>query len=235
LWSVLHHTPLDKIHWHLAFNQSVHDFHAVLGALCPDGVTPERRELPGGVERFQWTTREGMAVRTWQSQNVLPLEQLRRLLFHDVALETDYVICVAESATLEAGWWDALVPLLDQGIDYLGQPVWRAYSSGQIENIQGCSWYMGVPIEWREGRPGVTYLTGEVLAVRAERLREADFPSLHPLWASQRPPMAGDMLLGEIARQLGWKQGTYTTRGENSRNGEGVPDARPPRGPEQAG
>lgn len=55
------------------------------------------------------------------------------------------------------------------------------------------------------GRAGVRFMTGGFMAVRAQRLREADFPdTLRPWKDDTLTQYGGDALLGEIARQNGW-------------------------------
>ena len=106
---------------------------------------------------------------------------------------------IDQSACVEAGWWDALVPLMEKGIDYIGQPGWRDYLPGEVERMQSEPWYMGVPLTRREGRLGVAFMRDGFVVVRPERLREANFP---PPGANGR----GDFVLGAIANQLGWTQ-----------------------------
>jgi hypothetical protein len=53
-------------------------------------------------------------------------------------------------------------------------------------------------------------MTGGFLAIRSERLREADFPDTERAWKGDLlKQYGGDTLLGEIARQLGWTRATY--------------------------
>ena len=54
--------------------------------------------------------------------------------------------------------------------------------------------------------------TGGFLAVRAQRLREANFPDTESVWKGQTlQQYGGDTLLGEVARQLGWSRATFDT------------------------
>ena len=202
LASVLEHTPRERIELRLACSDAVYSFNHALGTLCPSGCWPQQQALPGGIERFHWTAKDGLRVWAWQSPRRLPREQLARLMFHDVALKSDYAICLDQSACVEAGWWDSLVPLMEKGIDIIGQPGWHDYVAGEVERLQGEPWYMGVPLARREGRAGVAFMRDGFVAARSERLREANFP----------PPRCngrGDLLLGAIAQQLGWTQATY--------------------------
>src|ERR1043165_2098765 len=116
LASVLDHMPLEHIELRLAFaSQATDSFHHALGTLCPDGVTPRYEKLPEEVERFGWTTKEGVPVWAWQSTAkshvVERVHRQSRWLYHDVPLQTDYMIALDEAAFVEAGWWGALSPL----------------------------------------------------------------------------------------------------------------------------
>jgi hypothetical protein len=103
-----------------------------------------------------------------------------------------------------------LLPLLDRQIDYIGQTWWVAYLPGQTEMIQAQPWYRGRPFEQQDGKPGVTFVTGGFQALRAVRLREANFPDTTLRWkGSALKQYGGDTMLGEIARQLGWTQARH--------------------------
>jgi hypothetical protein len=65
-----------------------------------------------------------------------------------------------------------------------------------------CPWYLVVPYDRRQGRPGVSYVPWGLLAVRSERLREADFPDLSAGRHDPSRACPDDVLLGEMARQL---------------------------------
>src|SRR5437660_980045 len=101
-----------------------------------------------------------------------------RQLFHDVPIKSDYVVCLNDDSLLLAGWWEALGGVFNQGIDYVGQSSWHPYSAAQLEAVQSFPWYMGVPFDRREGKPGVSYMRAGFMAVRSEGLRQANFPDL---------------------------------------------------------
>ncbi len=199
LGSILKHVPRERIELRLAFSHATDSLHYTLGTLTPDGAWPRRIALPGGIERFEFTADRDLRVTVWHAPQRVPREQLARLLFHDVPLSADYAICLDQGACVEAGWWDALAPLLDKGIDYIGQPAWHEFRATELERLQAQPWFLGVPPARREGRPGVSYMRDGFVVVRSERLREGHFPP--PGW-----PGRGDVLLGTIAHQLGWSQ-----------------------------
>lgn len=209
LAGVLEHTPLEAVELRLGISQATSSLHYSLGLLCPDGVWPQWQELPGGVERFHWTGPDDLPIQAWHCPRRLSSEQLLRLLFHDVPLDSEYAVCLDSHAVVAAGWWPALAAALGKGTDYLGQPGWADYSPEQMEAIQAFPWYMGVPFARREGRLGVPYMKGGLVAVRSRRLREAGYPDLPPVWQGVRLQPASEVLLGESARQLGWSQATY--------------------------
>jgi hypothetical protein len=210
LAAVLAHTPREQIELRLGFSQAPHNCYYALGTLSPEGVTPARHELPGAVEHFQWTANGGLPVRVWLSAGPLAPRELARLVYHDLPLTTEYAVALAETTAVEAGWWEALAPLLRQRVDYIGSPHWVDYTPQQAEWLQAHPRYLGVPFERREGRLGVSFMAGGFVAVRSERLREANYPVPGVAWKDGPPPGdVGDPLLGEIARQLGWSRAAH--------------------------
>lgn len=210
LHSLLDHTPLDAVELRLGFNDATPSFHYALGRLSSCLRGPRYDLLPDGVERFEWESPTGLPVRAWHSPTNLYKEPMARLMFHDDPLTTEYAIWFDDDSFVEAGWWQALLPLLEQRIDYLGQPWWVPYLPGQQEMIQAQPWYRAVPFEVRQGKPGVNFMTGGFLAIRSACLREADFPDVHARWQGRDlKQYGGDTLLGEIARQLGWGRATH--------------------------
>jgi hypothetical protein len=168
-----------------------------MGALCPDGKTPVRQDLPGGVERFRWSGDGGRAISCWVGPATLKPESIRRLLLFDLPVATDYVVLLSGNLPpTEPAWWAPLAQWMEQGVDYIGVPAWQEYLPAQMETIQTQRWYLGVPFERRNGRPGVSYMVDGVTAIRAERLHEANIPQV-----------CNDVTLGEIARQMGWSRG----------------------------
>jgi hypothetical protein len=192
---VLKHTPQERVELRLAFAQSRHSFQYTLGVLVPDNAWPARQRLPGAVDRFHFAAIDGRPVWVWHSPGRLTREQLAKLLFHDATLTTEYAICLDQAASVEAGWWDTLAPHMERGIDYIGQPRWHEYTASEAERVQMQPWYMGVPLSRREGRLGVAYMDGGLMAVRSERLQGAEYP--------------GEVMLGEMANQMGWTQGEF--------------------------
>jgi hypothetical protein len=110
-----------------------------------------------------------------------------------------YAVFLDSVMVVEAGWWQALEPLFEQRIDTIGRPAWRDCLPGEVEQVQRYPWYMGVPAERREGRPGVSYMAGGCLAIRAQRLRQANY-------AEAGFAAGSDVLLGAAAHQLRWTQ-----------------------------
>ncbi len=153
-WSILNHTPLDRIELRLGFSRATTSFHSALGALCPDNRWPQFDQLPGGVERFHWTARDGMRVLVWNCTIGVGRELLARLVYHDVPLGCDYAITLDQHCFVEAGWWHALLPLLERGTDYIGQSAWHVYRPGEADRVATCPWFMGVPLAHREAPRG---------------------------------------------------------------------------------
>jgi hypothetical protein len=196
LWSVLNHAPLAQIELRMGFLRAELDFCFALGELCPDLVTPQYCLLQEDIERYQWFGREGLRLRAWRTvpdrrrPRRHSLEQMRRLAIHDVPLETEYTVFLDGDVAVQPGWWETLLPRMDRGVDYIGQPAWREYGPREIEKIQTKPWYVGVPFERRSGRAGVAYMQTGIIAVRSERLRGVKD--------------VDEVSLGEIGRQMGW-------------------------------
>jgi hypothetical protein len=205
LESVLAYTPQDQIELRLGFNDAPLSFHYALGLLCPDGAATDNVLLSSGIDRFSFIGDAGMQVRLWHSPRNLYKEPIARLMYHEVALETEYTIWFDDDSYVEPGWWEALFPLLERKIDYIGQPWFVYYLPGQEEMIRAQPWYRGIPFEMLNGRPIVWFMTGGFLAVRSIRLREANFPDTEWTWKGETlKQYGGDTMLGEIARQQGW-------------------------------
>jgi hypothetical protein len=157
------------------------------------------------VRRAAFVTTGGMTVCIWDSRVNLYKEPMARLMYHDVPLVSEYAVWLDDDSYVEPGWWEALLPLLARKVDYIGQHWWVDHLPGQAEMIRAQPWYRGVPFDRRAGRPGTWFMTGGFMAMRADRLREADFPDVDFRWkGDQLKQYGGDTLLGEIARQLGW-------------------------------
>jgi hypothetical protein len=209
LHDVLDHSPLRDVELRLGFSQATLSLHMALGVLCTNAAKIHRHELHGGVERFRWLGPENMTVWAWQAPASQAKEHLLDLLFHDVRLDAAYAVWLDDQCTIKPGWWEALRPLLDQGIDYIGQPRWHDYRPGEVEAMQSRPWYLGVPPARREGRPGVSFMGGDCCVVRSERLREAQFPG-RALRGNDSPALAaGQVVLGAIAHQMDWTQAAY--------------------------
>jgi Flp pilus assembly protein TadD len=208
--SVLRHTPAGRIELRLGFNAAPASVAYARQRLPVETGEAESAELPGGVRRTSFVSCGGLIVRLWDSPVNRYKEPMARLLFHDTPLTTDYAVWFDDDSFVEEGWWEALCPLLDYHVDYIGQSWWVDYMAGQEEMIRAQPWHRGVPFERRAGRPGVWFMTGGFLAIRAERLRQADFPDTDLTWNGETlQQFGGDTLLGEIARQLGWTRAVH--------------------------
>lgn len=208
LGSVLDTTPLDKIELRLGFNQAAENYRHALERLQPATM---RTELASDtLTRVYLRTAEGLLVRAWRSEENLYKEPMARLLYYDVPLDTEYVVWFDDDSFVLPGWWEELQPFLVAGYDYIGQPWWVDYLPGQEEMIKHQPWYRDVLFELREGRCGVHFMTGGFIVVRSDSLRQANFPDIQFTWKGDNlKQYGGDTLLGEIARQLGWRQASH--------------------------
>jgi hypothetical protein len=210
LCSLLGHTPCDQIELRLGFNQAPGSYHYALGKLLLGWRGPAVERSADGVERGTFQTGSGMLVRTWNSPANLYKEPMSRLMYHDEPLNTEYVVWFDDDSFVEAGWWEGLCQVFDRGIDYVGQPWWVTYLPGQTEMIRSQPWYREIPFASRDGKEGTSFMTGGFLALRCDRLLQANFPDTDFSWKGDKlKQYGGDTLLGEIARQLGWSQATH--------------------------
>lgn len=207
LTSVLAQVPQPQIELRVAFARAPECLNWLLDTYCLDGERLHCYRLPLEVERFDFRADSGMKVWGWYTERYVSREQLGRLLYHGVSVEAEYVVCLEQSVCVEPGWWDAMTARFAQGIDLIGRPAWHEYRPGEADPIAQEDWYMGVPVARRQGRAGVAYVREECFALRADRLREANYPA----------PGSGSraaVRLGEMAHQLGWSVAELVQRGE---------------------
>jgi tetratricopeptide (TPR) repeat protein len=210
--AVLRHAPSGRIDLRLGFNEAPASLEYARDILPAEGGAPESQVLEGDVRRTCYVSRDHLQVRLWDSPVNLYKEPMARLMIHDLPIGTDYVVWLDDDSFVEEGWWQALCPLFDREVDYIGQPWWFDFLPGQEDMIRAQPWYRGVPFEHRDGRPGTWFMTGGFLAVKAERLREANFPDTQLAWRGDTlKQYGGDTLLGEIAHQLGWTRAAHDT------------------------
>jgi hypothetical protein len=104
-----------------------------------------------------------------------------------------------------------LRPLLDDGIDYAGSAAWHIYTAPELAAIQKYPWYMGIPFDRRDGRLGISYMQRGIVVVRSDLLRQTNFPEASSLANRDGAyHLTPEVILGEIARQLGWRQADYS-------------------------
>jgi tetratricopeptide (TPR) repeat protein len=210
--SVLRHTPLGRIELRLGFNEAPASLEYARQVLQAEAGAAQSHVIGGGVRRFCYVSRDHLQVRLWDSPINLYKEPMARLMLHDVPIDTDYLVWLDDDSFVEEGWWQCLCPLFDRSVDYIGQAWWFDFLPGQEEMIRAQPWFRGVPFEHRHGRPGAWFMTGGFFAIRAERLREANFPDTLREWkGATLKQYGGDTLLGEIAHQLGWARAAFDT------------------------
>lgn len=206
LGSILEHTPAGVFELRLGFNQAGSSLHHAIGMLSVDGAVIERDQLPGGIERFIWSGADGITVHTWQSTANGARDMMTRLFCHDVPLVSDYLIAFDDDAYVTAGWWEEMQSVMEREIDYFGRQRWTDYLPDQADLIKVQPWYSGVPFLKRKGRHGGLFMTG-FLGVRTVRLQTVTLPHCGDAWKGESFRRFGsDIVLGEMARQLGWSQ-----------------------------
>lgn len=210
--AILRNTPSRDIELRLGFNAAPASFEYARQRLRLERAV-ERQVLPGGVLHISRVRHGGMPVRLWHSAVNRYKEPMARLMYFSVPLATEYAVWFDDDSFVGPGWWEALCSVLDRGVDYVGQPWWVDYLPGQMEMIRVQPWYRGIPFASYSGRPGVRFMTGGFVAVRSDRLREANFPNTDRPWrGGALQQYGGDTLLGEIARQLGWREAVHDSR-----------------------
>jgi Flp pilus assembly protein TadD len=209
--SVLRQTPPGRIELRLGFNDAPASLEYARRGL-PTESAVESHTLPSGVRRSSYVSRDGLLVRLWDSPANLYKEPMSRIMYHDLPLGTDYVVWLDDDSFVEEGWWQALCPLLDRGVDYIGQEWWVKYLPGQEDMIRVQPWYRGVPFQRRAGKTGSWFMTGGFMVIRSQWLREVNFPDTEQDWKGDTlKQYGGDTLLGEIAHQLGWTRVVHDT------------------------
>jgi hypothetical protein len=193
---ILHCASRTGVETRLAFGRAQYGLYTAIAALNPECGSPKRYQLPAGAERFELSTVDGRRVLAWHTERHLSREELVRLMLHDVPLEAEYAVCLDQDTVLADKWWEALGPQLAHGADVIAPRGWHEYAAGEVERLQGQPWYVGVPVERREGRAGVGGVRGGFFAIRSALVRETGFPD---------PARSMDIRLGEMAHQLGWR------------------------------
>jgi hypothetical protein len=209
LESVLEHSPPNAFDLRLGFNQATESFHYALGRLCSDRSSLLHDQLPGEVERFGWDGPGEMKVHCWQATADFGRRAMAHLL-DDVPVSGEYLVWFDDNAAVEPGWWKGLATMTDRQVGYFGRADWIEFTPGQAAEIKAQSWYTGVPFLKRNNRPGSSYMSG-FMAVRGECLRQVRLGEIGDAWKGDRLKRCGSaVLLGEVARQLGWTRADHS-------------------------
>jgi hypothetical protein len=198
LLSLLRHTPLDQVEIRLGINGAAESFRDTLNILGGRDHLQDSR--PGQMDRLSFYADDGALVRLWNAPVALPPDRLRTLLQSDVPLQGQYLVSLSDDALVEPDWWSKLCGAFDQGFDYLGRPQWAYFSGGEIDWIRRQSWFRQIPLEKKDGIPGTVYMSGFV-AVRTAFLDGSG--------GGAGDPSGWNVLLGAMARQLGWRQASH--------------------------
>ena len=111
--SVLANTPRSEFELRLGFNDAATSFAYAMRRLCPAHVVP-----PGGTTGLKQLTLQapgGHTVRCGTRAPTSTRSQWRALLYHGTPLTTEYAIWFDDDSYVEAGWWEALTPVLERG------------------------------------------------------------------------------------------------------------------------
>ncbi len=160
-WDCLAHIPRvtpTSAEVRCCFGKGAHGLLGLLGTFCSDGVYPRHQALPSGVERFHFSTKDGLSIWAWTTARQPTQAQLWRLLLHDIVLDAEYVVFLDPDAPLRSLSSDGVVSLLDERVDYVGQPAWHEYRACDLDRVKACASYMGVPFARRDGRQGVEFM-----------------------------------------------------------------------------
>jgi hypothetical protein len=117
--ALLAHWPAGVVELRMGFARAPMRLHYALGVLAADFRAPEHVPLPGGIERFRWSSPLGITVYAWSTAVPGPLALLGAVC-RDVPVGTEYVVWVPDDTPVAPGWWQALDSLLQPGVDYAG-------------------------------------------------------------------------------------------------------------------
>lgn len=202
--SVLDNTPHGEMELRLGFNDAKKSLRYAIDRLAPRSALPAATHRDG-IDVISFRTTRGTMVRLWDSPTNLYKEPMCRRMYYDVPLEMEYVVWFDDDTFVKPGWWPALCAVMDRKIDYIGQRWWFYYFPGQADMVRAQPWYREIPFDLNNGKAGSWFMTGGFMAIRSERIREANYPDVEFTWKGDRlKQFGGDTMLGEIARQLGW-------------------------------
>jgi hypothetical protein len=204
--ALLAHTPAEVAELRLGFANAPVRLHYALGRLAADFRAPEHADLPGGVERFRWTSPEQIPVCAWSDARAPSAASLLPVVCGDMPVTAKYLVWLRDDTPVAEGWWQGLESLLKEGVDCAGTAAWAEYRPGLVEHVRARPWFRGVPLSAREGKPGVSYLRAP-LVLRTARIGEIDLaalPALASVWGDE--PEGVERLLGEMTHQLGWSR-----------------------------
>lgn len=211
LTSILATTPHDQIQLRLGFNASPKALAWTREILQPRAEFHTTLQVRGKVvTQVSFLTPANLSVTLFVAEDNVCKWPMAHLMYHYPRLATEYAVWFDDDSFVEAGWWEALLPLMRKKIDYIGKlyvlPVFR----GQDEMFQAMPWYRGRPFIIHEGRPSAVFITGGVLTVRSERLQQCNWPDLNFSFRGEKlNHNGGDVLLGQIAHQLGWTRANH--------------------------
>ena len=209
--SVLRTVPPLRYELRLGFNAAPQAVQMVRDRFQLEPKPITEVQLGSDLFRTQFRTADGLTVTMWVSNENLYKEPMARLMYHDIPLTTDYTVWLDDDSYVRPGWWEALDSLLCDRIDYIGQPWWVDYLPGQTSMIQAQPWYREIPFDRKDGQEGIWFMTGGFVVIRSECLRAANFPDTEFFWkGGTLTQYGGDTLLGEVARQLGWRCASHS-------------------------
>lgn len=208
LHSVLECTPLERVELRIGFNASPKALAKTREILKPRGEFETKLEVRGQVvRRITLLLDLNRAVTLFVSEANICKLPMAHLMYHFPEISTEYAIWFDDDSYVEEGWWVALLPLMEQKIDYIGKQYILPVFRGQEEMFQAMPWYRGRRFFEQDGRPMVVFITGGVLAIRAARLRECNWPDMDFSFRGETlHHNGGDVMLGQIAHQLGWSR-----------------------------
>ena len=208
LTSILATTPHDQFQLRLGFNASPKALAWTRQLLQPRAEFHTTLQVRGKVvTQVTFRTASNLSVTLFVADVNVCKWPMAQLMYHSPRLTTPYAVWFDDDSFVEQGWWQALLPVMHQKIDYIGKlyvlPVFR----GQDEMFRAMPWYKGRPFFMHEGRPSVVFVTGGFLTVRSACLQQCNWPDLDFAFRGERlNHNGGDVMLGQIAYQSDWSR-----------------------------
>lgn len=180
----------------------------LLGSLCT-GVWDSRGELRVGANQVSSATMKVILNYVHEDQvhigekGVLKYPMMRRLLYCEPLAR--YTMWFDDDSWIDpqapSGWFNSVRASL-QSYDMVGAPYRMRLRGNQHLWIQDQPWYTGKIVHARDS---IAFITGGWWAIKSDILKDHDWPT------RELQHNGGDILLGALCRQQGYRLGRFTS------------------------